>query len=429
MRRIIAAAGLLALGWTAARAEDKPESVSVLVGKLHSPDYRTREAAGKALESRGIDALPELRKALDTSPPAEARKRLSTLVEKLERLQTLSPKRLTLKMTDKPVAEVIREIARLTGYPLQFQGGKNVSLTVDMEKATFWEVIDYVSTLAGLTMYHNEGQGLMLYQNEGYWPFVFYQGPFKVTANNFNYNKTVNFGPVQRNPAANQQLRSESLTFSMTLHSEPKLPLMSVGQIRLLEAIDDLGNSMKPEGPTHEAMYPSYNGYRTYQYGASVNLLWPSKEAKSVRRLRGVIPVTLLGEQKPEVVVNDVLKVKDKKFTGGTVEIQFDDVKEQNNKTQYHVKLSIRNTASNAAQDYSWTNSVHQRIELYDDKGNKYYPQGYNWENSSPAHVKATFMFGNNGKATYGPPTRLVYNHWSLMQHAIEFEFKNLTLP
>src|SRR5260221_14768025 len=147
-----------------------------------------------------------------------------------------------------------------------------------------------------------------------------------------------------------------------------------------------------------------------------------------VKRLRCSLPVTLLAEQKPEVIVDDILKVKNKKFTGNTVEVQIDEVKEQN-KTQYHVKMSVRNTAPNAAQDYNWTNSVHQRVELLDAKGNKYHSQGYNWENSSPNHVQATFMFGNNGNATLGPPVRLVYNQWALIQHTIEFEFKNLMLP
>jgi len=66
---------------------------------------------------------------------------------------------------------------------------------------------------------------------------------------------------------------------------------------------------------------------------------------------------------------------------------------------------------------------------LQDAKGNKYPSQGLNWENSSPGHVQATFMFGNNGVAALGPPTRLIYNHWSLMQHTIEFDFKDLQLP
>ena len=79
----------------------------------------------------------------------------------------------------------------------------------------------------------------------------------------------------------------------------------------------------------------------------------------------------VLASQKPEISVDDILKVKDKKFPGNTAEIHVIEVKEVN-KTQYEIKLNVRNTAANAGQDYNWTNSVHQRLELLDAKGIKY---------------------------------------------------------
>jgi hypothetical protein len=372
--------------------------------------------------------LPDLRQALATSASAEARKRIQSMIQSLERFQTLSPKRVTIKMKNRPASDILREIARQTGYSMQYQGGGNGQLiTMEQENATFWEATDFLCNAAGLTMYQNDAQ-MVFNQYENYWPYVCYQGPFKIIANNFNYNKTVNFGPIQRTPNQHQ-FRSETHSFSFQLHSEPKLPIMSIGQPKLLEAVDDLGNSMKNESTIHEVGYASHNGYRSYQHGSQINLLWPNKEARIVKRLRCSIPVTLLGEQKPEVVVDDILKVKNKKFVGNTVEIQIDHAAERNNKTQYEVKMSVRNNSANTAQDYTWTNSVHQRVELLDAKGNKYASHGYNWENSSPNHVQATFMFGNNGNGTLGPPVRLVYNHWTVLQHQIEFEFKNLALP
>jgi hypothetical protein len=455
MHRIVAAVGIFALSLAPAFADGAkeappkpaagdaprppvvrgampdPEPIAKLIEKLGVRDYKTREAAGKVLETRGVEALPELRKALGAVTDAEVRRRLQGMVDKLERIQVLSPKRVTIKAKDRPVREIIADIARQTGYPMQYQGG-NQTVTVEKENVSFWEMMDYLANTAGLTMWHNEGQGMMFYNNESqFWPFVAYEGPFKIAANNFSYNKTVNLGPMQRNPAQNQ-FRTESLTFQFTIHAEPKLPLMGMGQAKVIEAIDDLGNSMRPgDHGVHESSYPpNYNGYRSYQYGTSVNLNWPNKESRVVKRLRVAVPVMVLSEQKPEVVIDDILKVKKQKFTGGTVEVTIEEVKEQNNKTQYHVKMSVRNTASNAAQDYSWTNSVHQRIELRDAKGNRWHSQGYNWENSSPGHVTATFMFGNNGGAVVpGPPARLIYNHWNLMPHTIEFEFKDLQLP
>jgi hypothetical protein len=436
MRGIIAAVGICAFGVTSVHAEDKPkpapaaESIAKLVENLNSRDFKAREAAGKALEARGVDALPGLRSALQATTSTEVRTRLQSIVQNLERVQILSPRRVTLKMTDKPVSEVVREIGRQCGYSMQYQGAANRTVTVDFENSTFWEAADYVCNRAGVVMYEND-QGLVFYQNEGTWPYACYQGPFKVVANNFSYNKTMNFGPIQRNPLHNQ-LRTETLTFSFTLNTEPKLPLMGVGLPKLLEAVDDLGNSMLEKSNIHEVGYSSAYalnnaGYRTFRYGMSVNLQWPDKDARMVKRLRCSVPLTLLGEQKPDVTVDDVLMAKGRKISSNTVELQIDDVKEHA-KMQYHIKMSVRNTAPGAAQDYSWTNSVHQRIELFDAKGTKYLAQGFNWENSSPNHVQATFMFASPG-GTVGPPQRLVYNHWGLMQHQIEFEFKDLPLP
>jgi hypothetical protein len=301
-----------------------------------------------------------------------------------------------------------------------------------VENATFWEATDQLCNQAGLVLYQNE-QGLVMYPNDGIWPHVCYRGPFKIVANNFSYNKSMSFGPIQRHPNLNQ-LRSESLSFAFTLNTDPKLPLMGVGQPKLLEAVDDSGNSMRLESTLREVGYASASslnnvGYRTYQYGLSIGLVWPDKEARLVKRLRCSLPVTLLGQQKPDVAIDDVLKMKGKKFSGNSVEVQVDDVKEMPNKTQYHIKLTIRNMAANSAQDYTWTNSVHQRVELFDVNGNRFMAQGYNWENSSPSHVQATFMFGSPSGTTLGPPARLVYNDWVLLQHQIEFEFKDLELP
>jgi hypothetical protein len=435
MGRIIAAVGIFALGLASVCAGDKPkpsatpEPIAKLVEKLGSRDYKVREAANRALEAAGVESLAELRTAMNSTTSAEVRKRLEGVVQNLERIQILAPKRVTLKMIDKPVAEIVREISRQTGYAMQFQGGAR-NITVELENATFWEATDFVCNIAGMVMYQND-QGLVFYQNDGMWPHVCYRGAFKIIANNFTYNKTVSFGPIQRNPA-NNQLRSEAFTFAFTLNAEPKLPLMGVGQAKVIEAVDDFGNSMILDSHVHEAGYSpafvNYNGYRSFQYGTSLNLQWPNKDARLVKRLRCSVPVTLLSEQRPDVVIDDVLKKKGQKVAGKSVEVQIDDIKETN-KTQFQIKMSVRHTASGAAQDYSWTNSVHQRIELVDAKGNRYTSQGYNWENSSPNHVQATFMFVNPGIGTVGAPAKLIYNDWVLMHHQIEFEFKDLNLP
>ncbi len=407
----------------------KADSISSIIQELAHRDYRRRESALKRLESSGPDSLPALRQALEQTKDAEVRRRLTSVLERVERVATLMPKTVNIVVQDRPVSDVIRELARQTGYPLVYQGGGGKHLvTLNRPRATFWEVMDDLNRLTGAMMYHNEGQGLIIYDQDGYWPHVVLHGPFRIVANNFGYQKNRQLGPIPKNPLHDHS-PNESLTFTFQIFSEPKLPILGVGQPRVLEAIDEFGQSMKPATMPHEAMYQAvFGGYRMYQAGSNVNLHWPNKEARSVKRLQIALPLTLLADQKPLVVIDNILKAKDQKTAQGEVELIVHEVKELN-PSQYHVRLTVRNMAANAAQDFNWMNSVNQRIELLDARGNKYVSQGFNWENSNPGHVQATFIFGSNGRADVGPPARLVYLHWSLMQHTIEFQFRDLPLP
>ena len=429
MRRILAAAGWICLGLAPLSAESNTPAVPLgkLVEQLGDANFRTREAATKAIEGRGFGALPDLRVAAAATTSAEARRRLQALVGQMERAAALEPKWVTLKCKDQPVAAVIADLAKQTGYQLQCQNaGPVAALTYDLERVTFWQAIGRVCDDARLYMYHNENNGMQFYPQDQYWPHVALNGPFRLTANNLHFYKSVTLGGLPRIPVPNQS-RSESLQFTFNVMSEPKLPIMSVSQGRVLEAVDELGNSMALPANPHESYYHN-GGYRSFNHSLNVPLSWPNKEAKLLKRIRVSVPLTLLASQKPEIAIDDILKVKDKKFTGSTAEVHVIEVKEIN-KTQYQIKLGLRNLASNAAQDYNWTNYVHQRLELLDAKGTKFIPQGYNFETNNAGQFQATFNFGNNGTVVLGPPAKLVYLHWGLIQHQIEVEFKDLPLP
>src|SRR5262249_15022751 len=156
-------------------------------------------------------------------------------------------------------------------------------------------------------------------QNDSVTPHVCLDGPFRLVANSFNYQKTMTLAGLPRNPALNAPFRQESLNFQFTIQSEPKLPLMSIGMPKLVKATDDLGNDMPKPVNQHETHY-GY-GYRTFVYNANLSLTWPVKEAKFVKSLKGSLPVTILAEQKPEITVENVLKVKKQKFSGPTAEL------------------------------------------------------------------------------------------------------------
>jgi hypothetical protein len=427
---------LLSLAAAAAARPDGPEAAPVtieqLIERLGNRDFKTREAAAKALAARGEEALPAMRKAV-AHPDPEVRKRLEQLIVDTERAALLAPKRVTLKLENVPLKDALGELTRQSGYRLDLQGGMPQQIvSIDVHNVTFWEALDKLSTQAGLVLqqHHDMQGGLILFAQNSITPFIDYRGPFRVWATGFHYNKSLTFGSIPRNQAGAGQ-RSEQMSFMFSLVAEPKLPLLGLGQPKLAVAIDDQDNSLvlpPNKNGVYETYHSGYYGYRNLVLQTQVQLVGPSAAARSLKLIKGSLPVTLLAEQRPEITVDQILTVKDKKFEGKDVTIEIAEVKEAPGKT-YQIVMTARRNGKEQAYDYTWTNSLHQRIELADDKGQKFQSHGFNWINGTPTTVQGTFMFGDGGNAQLGKPAKFTYFGWVTMQHQVDFEFKDLPLP
>lgn len=406
-------------------------TVEQLIERLGSRDFKTREAAARALAERD-DALPAMKKAL-AHPDLEIRTRLEQLVSETERSALLSPKRVTLQLDSVSVKDAVAELSRQSGYRVDLQGGpQNQLVSLDARNITFWEAFDKIGNQAGLMLqqHHDMQGGLILMSQNTMTPFVDYRGPFRVWATGFHYHKSLTFGAIPRSSPSIGQ-RSEQMSFQFSVVAEPKLPLLGLGQPKLVAALDDQDNSLAPpqaKGAIYETYHSGYYGYRNLVLQTQVQLVGPGNNARTVKVIKGALPVTLLTEQRPEITVEQILTVKDKKFEGKDVSLEIAEVKEAPGKT-YHVVMTARRNGKDQSHDYTWTNSLHQRVELTDDKGQKFQSHGFNWINGTPTTVNGTFMFGEGGNAALGKPHKLTYYAWVTMQHQVEFEFKDLPLP
>jgi hypothetical protein len=416
------------------------------IEQLGSVDFRAREEAAKALEVFGVDALPVLRQAL-AHPDAEVRRRLEELVPRLETAALLAPKRVSLNLKQRPIREAVAELARQTGYKLtlwpeaQANGQREQQVfSFEFTNLPFWEALDRLAETGGLNLEQHHGEdGLRLHFQDNYAPFIYRTGPFRVVAQGFNYNRSNHFGSLPKNPGQGSRQSSEYLSCNLSITVEPKLPLLGVGELRLIAAFDDQQHSMLPSSQSGDRpvrfggpRYYRYGGYRSYSQQVQVNLIWPTKSSQTVRYVKGVIPVTLLAEQKPLFVVENILAAKGKKLQEGNTSLDVDEVKEEPNGPggkSYHLKLSVRETRKDNPNDYSWVNSLYQRLELQDAQGRKYGSRGMNWHHNTPTSVQGTFMFGNPGNGELGPPAKLVYFSWVTLDHEVPFEFKDLPLP
>src|SRR5262249_50557895 len=153
----------------------------------------------------GADALPALYRARSHADP-EIRRRLDELIPPLERALTLAPKPITLHLTNRPLREAIEALTAQTGYKfagLDYPGGERDKMVYSFhfDKLPFWQAMDQVCEAGGYVLqqsYYGDDSLRLFHQPDSYVPFVAYDGPFKVIATGFNYNRSNQFAQLVR---------------------------------------------------------------------------------------------------------------------------------------------------------------------------------------------------------------------------------------
>lgn len=421
-------------------------AVALLVKDLGSPDYRTREKAGKALEAKGDQILPQLRQALSGTDDPEVARRLTVLVRRMDHDRLVSPRRVTFTMKDRPIKDAVDEINKQTGYNVILGGGPGgpggPKYSFAFDNTPFWEAVDKVATAGRLyiqTGYDDDTVQLYYNGSEQVNPFVAYPGPFRILPQNINANRSLQLSGVGPGGAGGRGV--ESLGIGFLIFSEPKNPMLGVTnyQADVIAATDEFGGSLippkDPNSPFSRSHYYPGN-YRNHQTNANLNLIRANKDATTIKVLKGKLGIILLAGTVPEIVVPDPMKVKNKKFVGRTVEIELDSVTEANGNYSVTMTVVKLDAKENDPDGYAWTNNIWQKIELFDEKGNRYRGYGYNSLNNNGNHtVQMTAQFGPENRrgggppAKMGPPVKLVFNEWLSVTHEVTFEFKNVPLP
>jgi len=414
------------------------------IEQLGDPDYRKRDQAVQTLRAQGPAALPALHKALN-HPDLEVRRRAQELIPAVEVAAIISPRRINLKATGKPLNEIFSEITKQTGLKVEFwQNNPNAAqaYTLDLRNATFWEALDRIGRDTGLVIQQGYGdERVRLQPQNGYVPYVVHDGAFRFVANNISQTRNIDLSFIPKE--AGPPRRSDSLNFSFTTFVEPRLAILGVSDVNLTAAYDNEKNSLLPAQAPHNIEEGGIQagrwggGMRRWSSGRYGNrassvqsylqLNRVSDKASAIKVLRGTMALNLLAEQKPVVVSDKLATAKGKKTTIDTTTITIVDLIEQPNK-QIQLKLSITDD-NRDANDYSWMNTMYQRLVLQDEKGNPFNNYGTSWGNSGPTHVELTMTFAPPGMNKDEKPTKLVFYSWTTMVHQLDFEFKDLPLP
>ncbi len=234
------------------------------------------------------------------------------------------------------------------------------------------------------------------------------------------------------------------MTLSFQVQSEPKNPMLGITQPVLTEAKDDLGGSLLP--PANDGRNGTYRsgyyngGYRGHNSYMNVNLTRGDKAATTIKSLKGRVGIVLLSGSVQELAIADPLKAKKHVAVGRNVQMELESFEEDaNQKGTYLASFTAKKLAPadpERGDDYAWSQNLWQRLELHDDKGNKYYCYGPNVHDNNGGTVKMVVVFGTEDRRTgrpgavkFGPPKKLQLNEWLTITHEVEFAFKDIPLP
>lgn len=458
----VALMALLAQGPAGASSAPAP---AALVKQLGARRYSEREAAANALEKLGREALPALREARDHKDP-EVRTRAIALTEKIEGSLLTLPTMVTLDYRDVPLTDVVKQLGAQAGVHLLLipdnavvWKSAKVTLT-DAKPVPFWVAMDRLCDAARLQYRSGVGgfvtgrePGLVLALGTPSPGPVSYHGPFRVSVTGLRHHRElvfqpqgrlngmpVRFGqpaalpppPVAARPETGKPASAISEQFVLSLHveAEPRISLSTNRAAKILEAVDDEGNSLavpNQNSPTVDVM----QGYQMMPVGPAaeiqVPLVHPPRIGGTIKRIKGVFPVSLATRKATRLVV-PLAESAGKTFENDDVVINIHAVKLNPATHQTQVELSARPTEAQANPGMEMMiarNSVNQQqLEFVDAKSR---PVPWNISGYGPEPSKMTLTLPAQDPSRV--PTHLHYYGLAKTTADIPFEFKDIPMP
>lgn len=445
----IAFGGTLALALLLAAENAPPEQIKAFIEALGDEQFDKRQGAESRLKDIGPAAVPALKAAREHADP-EVRRRAGELLSTIEQSLKLAPRWVNLNDGESSLKDVLKDLSSQSGYGIEtWPNLQDRSVQLTRGRMPLLQALDLVGRQAGCVVQQGFGDD-RLRLGQGQPPeHAWYEGAFRITATNVQHFRNIDLNQG----AGTTNRRTDSLTLGMNIGTEPRLPLLGVGEPRLSMAIDNLDQSLLGPMPgepgwnggaiRHVSRYG--NGYRSQSQGFSATMRRAGERSTHIKLVRGSVSCVVLVEQRPVALSSDILKAKGQTATVGTTSFSIEDVQESPNKS-VTVKLSVREAKEGSTSgDYTWLNSMYQRLELQDAQGRRFMNQGSSWGNSGPNFAQLTFTFvppppgavpargpGNapmQPKGPVGSAAKLVYTVWDTTEHSVSFEFRDLPLP
>jgi hypothetical protein len=370
----------------------------------------------------------------------------------------LRPTLVRLDYADRPVADVVRSLAERTGVPMVLLPDepaaswrkKRISLTAP-GPVPFWEAVDRLEPTAGLILDELGARELRLWSDRGtLGPVsVSYDRVFRCRPASVNDERELIYGEpgfqlhssFRRMPggrdARGPVSQWERFFVQIEVMSEPR-PITSLepaGPPRIVEAVDDRGRSLILEPDAKAFEYPKKFYDRNWYAGFDANLYLksPDPAARSIRRLKGAVPLVMWGRRE-QVLTVPLGDSEGRTFKGSGVSLKV--LKRTTDGPAPSLDLELRNDGPVPLEDNrnllfdTYPGLVVRRsdeqFELLDAAGRRL-PIDYRSTEVNPTVTRATIRLKPG--LPVGPPERLRFHGLVRIETEVRFEFADIPLP
>lgn len=406
-----------------------PDRVKAAVAGLASSDFEVREKAHADILAMGEKGFSQLKRAQATVTDAEARRRLAVIVQKLDFDRLSTARKVTLVADRITAPNALRQIAHSAGYRFRADGlgdeiEKKKVHSFDLKDKPFWEATDAICNASGLGLQVDEDGTIRAFNQDAYNPNICYSGPFRIVANQIHASRYLQLSGLSRQ--ALPTTSPESLSINLTVFAEPKTTIVATRGPTLIKLVDESGKNVPQPPIDQNTAYYGGSGYKGFAQNLHLGFSRPAKDAVKLKEIRAKAQLIVLTETRPDTVVNDLPKAKGKKYRGRSADVEITDVAVANDTAT--VTATITNPNGNP-NDYQWVNSLWQRFEVADAKGEKFTVNITSTSYNSAQQVTVTFQATPPDGIKCGPPATFTLVEWVTRSVDVEFAFKDVPLP
>jgi hypothetical protein len=407
-----------------------PNELTRVVERLASPIFKDRIEASRQLSLASPAIRTRLETLLERCEDPETRHRLASIITTLKRNELILPTKVSLSLKKVGARTAFQELSRQSGYKIRSSGLPDNQPVHDFHfvDVPYWYAVDQISSAAGATTNPEDDQGTLgVHYSDTYNPYVSYSGPFRIVATNITANQYLQLAGLPRRGLPVQNPEYIGLNFQ--IHAEPKAPMVGIGPVIAQHACDEFGTSLIPgQGPysPRQSHYSPAPSYRSFNMSASVALTRSYRQATRIKEFRGKIPVLILTATQPVITIDNLLSAKQHNASSQRLEITLSNVQALDG-GGVQMTASIRNRASNP-NDYSWSNTLNQRIVVLDEKGEKLNLNTMDFEQNSPESCVFKVQFSPN-KNPAPPARKFIVYEWETLLHDLTVQFRDIPLP